>query len=125
METTVLVVSSDSESLGAMLDVLNSAGYQTAGASSFSDGKRLLSETSPDLLIADERLEAFNGMHLILRGRYFDAGMEAIVVTGGANRGLEEEARRLNVPCVVKPNDPKDWLRLISETVGSEAPSAA
>ena len=126
METSILVVSSDSEALAAVLDVLNTAGYQTNGASTFSEGKRLLSETNPDVLIADERLEAFNGMHLVLRGRYLDASLDAIVVTERDDRWLEAEARRLNVPCVVKPNDPREWLRVISETIGSaETPTAA
>ena len=125
MDTKILVVSSDRTSLAAMLDVLSDAGYRTSGASSFSDGKRLMSEGSPDLLIADERLEAFNGLHLILRGRSVDSNLQAIVVSGHEDKALEAEARRLNVPCVVKPQDPREWLRLLSTPDSAEAPTAA
>jgi DNA-binding NtrC family response regulator len=118
MDSKVLVVSSDSEALATILDVLSGAGYQASGASTFSEGKRLLSEASPDLLIADERLEAFNGLHLILRGRYFDSDLDAVVMTPSEDLGLEAEAKRLNVPCVVRPDDPREWLRMIPEALG-------
>ena len=121
MYPKILVVSSDSEALDTMVEVLIGAGYEASGASTFSEGKRLLDEESPDLLIADERLEAFNGLHLILRGRFFGPELQGIVVSPSEDAGLEAEARRLNIPAVARPSNPHDWPVLISEVFGREA----
>jgi DNA-binding NtrC family response regulator len=123
MYPKILVVSNDSKSLKTMLEVLTGAGYEANGATSFMEGKRLLGERSPDLLIADERLEAFNGMHLILRGRFFEPELQAIVVGASESAGLEAEARRLNIPSVVRPSDPTEWPVLISEVFGRDGVS--
>ena len=121
MYPKILVVSSDIEALDTMLEVLSGAGYETSGASTFAEGKRLMDEGSPDLLIADERLEAFNGLHLILRGRFLGPDLQAIVVSASENAGLQSEARRLNVPAVTRPSDPNEWPLLISQVFGREA----
>jgi DNA-binding response OmpR family regulator len=121
MYPKILVVSSDTEALDTMLEVLSGAGYDASGASTFSEGKRLLDEDSPDLVIADERLEAFNGLHLILRGRYLGADLQGIVVSTSEDAGLEAEARRLNIPAVARPSNPQEWPLLISEVFGREA----
>jgi DNA-binding NtrC family response regulator len=121
MYPKILVVSSDTEALDTMLEVLSGAGYNASGASTFDEGKKLLDEASPDLLIADERLEAFNGLHLILRARFFGPDLQGIVVSPCENAGLEADARRLNIPSVMRPSDPKEWPLLISEVFGREA----
>lgn len=121
MYPKILVVSSDSEALDTMLEVLSGAGYEASGASTFSEGKRRLDQDSPDLLIADERLEAFNGLHLILRGRFFGPELQGIVVSTSEDAGLEAEARRLNIASVTRPSDPTEWPLLISEVFGREA----
>lgn len=123
MYPKILVVSSDSKALKTMLEVLGGAGYEANGATSFAEGRQLLAQRSPDLLIADERLEAFNGMHLILRGRFFEPELQAIVVSASEDAGLEAEARRLNIPAVVKPSDPTEWPLLISEVFGRDGAS--
>jgi len=120
MYPKILVVSSDKKALKTMLDVLSGAGYDANGATTFAEAKQLLGERSPDLLIADERLEAFNGMHLILRGRHFEPELQAIVVSASENAGLDAEARRLNIPSVVRPSDATEWPVLISEVLGRE-----
>jgi DNA-binding NtrC family response regulator len=116
----ILVVSNDGLGLAHTLSVLNEAGYQASGASSFEDASRLLAKGSPDLVIADERLGAFNGLHVILRarGRYPDVA--AIVSTPTRSRGLEADARRLNVECMITPKDPADWLASISRTLSAD-----
>lgn len=123
MYPKILVVSSDSKSLATMLEVLSGAGYDASGASTFGEGKRLLDATCPDLLIADERLGAFNGLHLILRGRFFGPDLQAIVVSASPNAGLEAEAKRLNIPSVTRPSDAHDWPLLICETIGRDGAS--
>ena len=65
----ILVVSNDGIGLALTLSALHDAGYQASGASSFEEAKRFLAKTSPDLVIADECLGPFNGLHIIMRAR--------------------------------------------------------
>ena len=74
-------------------------------------------KTSPDLLIADERLGAFNGLHLILRGRAEHPTMRAIVATAVKDPCVEAEASRMHALCLVKPLDPAEWLLPIMRTL--------
>ena len=118
MSSTILVVSPNA-SLVPTLQLLTSAGYEATGAATFEDAGRLLVTIMPDLLIADERLGAFNGLHLIMRGRTVHPDMRAIVTTSGKDACVEREAFCLNARCCVKPLDPADWLLPISRALES------
>ncbi|HEV8317257.1 MAG TPA: response regulator [Vicinamibacterales bacterium] len=121
MASEILVVSQDDTNRACVLQILAEAGYQTRGASTFEEGKRLLATTTPDLLIADERLGDFNGLHLILRGRANHPDMAAIVTTGTRIKGLEIDARGLEIDCLVKPADARDWLQPVSQALATTA----
>jgi DNA-binding NtrC family response regulator len=118
MPSTILVVSTDA-GLAPTLRLLVLAGYEARGATTFEDAARLLATSSPDLLIADERLGAYNGLHLVLRGRAEHPDMRAIVTTSFKDPCVEAEATRMNAGCFVKPRDPAEWLLPISQTLGS------
>jgi DNA-binding NtrC family response regulator len=113
----ILIVSNDCARLANMLDVLNTAGHRAAGATTFEEATRLLARRPPDVVIADERLGAFNGLHLIVRARAERPGVGAIVTTPAKDRGLEADARRLNIACIVKPQNPAEWLAAISRAL--------
>lgn len=119
MSQRVLVVSPDRIALNGTLRVLNGAGFDAVGASTFEEASRTITDVTPDLLIADERLGAFNGLHLVLRGRAVSADMRAIVTTHDANPMLESDARHLNAVCVVKPADAYDWLDPVNRILES------
>jgi CheY-like chemotaxis protein len=110
----ILVVSNDNADLAAMLGVFASAGYSATGATTFEEAQQRLADESPDLVIADERLGAFNGLHVLLTARADRPNTGAIVTTPVENRGLEADARSLNVTCMVKPRTPSDWLGPVS-----------
>ena len=116
----ILVVSADGDGLNAMLNVLGGAGHCATVASSFEDAKTKLANLSPDLVIADERLGAFNGLHVILNARAEHPGVNAIVATTVKSRGLEADARSLNVVCMVKPRNAHAWLAPISRMLAVE-----
>jgi DNA-binding NtrC family response regulator len=118
MSSTILVVS-PAAGLTPMLQLLTCSGYEVTGAATFEDATRLLATMTPDLLIADERLGAFNGLHLVLRGRGERPDMRAIVTTSVKDACFEREALRLNAQCFVKPLDPADWLLPISRAFES------
>ena len=116
MSSTILVVSPGA-GLAPTIQLLTRAGYEATGAATFEDATRLLTTMTPDLLIADERLGSFNGLHLVLRGRAGDPDMRAIVTTSVKDACFEREAVRLNAQCFVKPLDPADWLLPISKAL--------
>jgi DNA-binding response OmpR family regulator len=111
----ILVVSNDGVGLAAMLSVLDHAGHHAHYASTFEDAARLLEQRSPDFVIADGRLGAFNGLHIIMRARAAHPETGAIVTTTKKDRGLEADARSLNVECMVKPKNPEEWLEPITK----------
>jgi DNA-binding response OmpR family regulator len=110
----ILVVTTDDAGLTAMLGVLASAGYSASGATTFEEAQQRLASESPDVVIADERLGAFNGLHVLLTARSEHPYADLIVTTPSRNRGLEADARSLNVHCVVKPRDHAEWVAPIS-----------
>jgi DNA-binding NtrC family response regulator len=123
----ILVVSNDDAGLAAMLSVLDHAGHNARCASTFEDAARLIDEGSPDFVIADGRLGAFNGLHVIIRARAAHPETGAIVTTRTKDIGLEADARSLNVECMVKPENPAEWLEPISKWAARTAtqPAAA
>ena len=110
----ILVVSTDGVGLNALLDVFGSAGYCASGAASFEEARAKLADSAPDLVIADERLGAFNGLHVIMTARAEHPGVSAIVTTRVKNRGLEADARSLDVQCMVAPRNAAEWLAPVS-----------
>lgn len=110
----IFVVSNDGDGLSAMLNVFEHAGYRATGASSFQEAQQRLTTESPDLVIADERLGDFNGLHVLLTALAEHPHAGAIVTTPIRNRGLEADARSLNVHCMVKPQNPAEWLAPVS-----------
>src|SRR5262245_64168685 len=101
MSPEILVVSENEARLAAMLHLLSDAGYRARGAATFEGGKQLLDATSPNLLIADQRLGDFNGLHLVVRGRAGNPHMGAIVTTPARVPGLDADARVLDTEYVV------------------------
>ena len=116
----ILVVNNDGVRLTHVLNVLNGAGYRARGASTFEEAKRALADRAPDLVVDDERLGAYNGLHVILRARSEHPDVSAIVTTPVKNRGLEADAKSLNIQCLIKPQSPGDWLEPISKILNED-----
>lgn len=114
MPYRVLVVDADPETLAATCQVLSSAGYLVSSTSVFEEAKQRLLISPPDLLIADVRLGAYNGVHLVVRARADQPDMPAIVSHATADPVLEVEARRAGACYVVKSPDPTALLDLVS-----------
>jgi DNA-binding NtrC family response regulator len=117
MPSSILVVSEDLGGLAETLDVLTTAGYRARGASTFEEAKPLLLSLSPEVMIADERLGGFNGLHLILHARALNPQMRAIATTPRRDPVFVAEAGRLDVQCVVKSANPADLLLPIARSL--------
>jgi DNA-binding NtrC family response regulator len=122
MAARIFVVSADDSHRSRLMDVLSGAGYRTSGAATFAEAKQVLGSSSADLVIAEERLGAFNGLHVIVLGRAHRPDLKAIVMTAQKDAALETDARRLNVDCMVESSDPEEWLESVSRTLDADMP---
>jgi two-component system response regulator AtoC len=117
MRARVLIVDDDEVYLDGMKELLEEAGYEVFLASSFEDGRQRLRDHSPDLLIIDVRLGAFNGLQLISTGQ---VRIPAIVVTGFDDTVLRADADGFGASYVVKPIKPSTLLDLIRQKLSGD-----
>jgi two-component system, response regulator RegA len=110
MPARILVVDDDLSYLTVTKDLLESGGHQVLLASTFEEGRRALRENTPDLLIADVRLGAFNGLQLIATGH---ARIPSIVISGFDDSVLQAEAHAFGADYLVKPVTGASLLDLI------------
>lgn len=112
MPARVLIVDDDDDARTGLKELLDGAGYETLVAGTFQDGRRALHNGAPDLLIADVRLGAFNGLQLVAAA---PRRIPTIVVTGFADPVLEAEARSFGADFLVKPVSPSALLTLVEQ----------
>jgi DNA-binding response OmpR family regulator len=110
MRARILIVDDDQAYLAGMKELLEDAGYEVFLAGSFEDGKLVLRDRTPDLLIVDVRLGAFNGLQLLSTGQVH---IPAIVVTGFDDTVLRADANVFGASYLVKPISPSALLALI------------
>lgn len=118
MSARILVVDDDIGYLTVTKDVLERGGHEVMLASTFEEGRRALREDTPDLLIADVRLGAFNGLQLIATG---NGRIPSIVVSGFDDSVLQAEAAAFGADYLVKPVTAAALLGLISQKLANAA----
>ena len=118
----ILLVSTVGPERRGVVGILRAAGHRVCVATTFHVATDLLAVTTPDLVIADERLHAYNGMHVLLRARQDNPHVGAIVVTAEESRGVEADARRLNIQYAVRPDDSSDWLAFVAKSIHADHP---
>ena len=109
----VLAVLTDPVELAALTQTLRAAGYTVFGASTFSGARKRLSTTSLDLLISDVRLRDFNGLHLLISAKPHGV-TRAMVLDTQADAMLAVDATRLGATYLVKPVNPSELCRRLS-----------
>jgi DNA-binding response OmpR family regulator len=112
----VLIVDDDGATRRGLRQLLEQAGYAATAVETFDEALRILRTTPPDLLITDIRLEAYNGLQLILHRSH---SIPTIVITGFADPVLEAEARRSGAAYLLKPVEPRDLLALVAEKLAT------
>ena len=103
MPSKILIVEDDRATRMGLQELLRQAGYDTVVASDFRAGRRALEDDAPDLLIADLRLEGFNGLQLLHVNPH---PVPTIIVTGFHDDVLKTEAESLGAEYLVKPVAP-------------------
>ena len=111
MFSLILLVDADRAVLKRTEALLSAEGHLVIAVSSFQEAKQHLYTVSPDLLIADVRLDAFNGLHLATRARLDYPNLPVIITHAWADPVLQREAQRQGAAFVVSPLENPDFLR--------------
>ena len=108
--SSILLVDDDTATRVGLAELLTDAGYETHAVATFEEGLRALRTETPDLLIADVRLGAFNGLQLLVSS---PRSIPAIIITGFADPVLESDARQHGAEYVLKPVTPSVLLEMV------------
>ncbi len=113
MPALIILVDTDRRSLKRKERLLADFDHLVAAASTFAEAKRLLYTINPDLLIADVRLGAFNGLHLAVRSRLDHPNVPVIITNDSPDVVLEHEVKRQHATFVVNPLENPEFLRVV------------
>jgi two-component system nitrogen regulation response regulator GlnG len=116
---SVLVVDDDRQVLKYLAELLREAGYDTVTCERFSDAKALLSTTTPDLLLTDIRLGAYNGLQLAIFAQTRHPGIPIVVLTGYEDPTLRKEATASGATFLVKPVRREELLAKIAAAIAA------
>ena len=121
LSPSILVVDGNVDSRMVSAGLLCREGYHVCSVGTFQEAMGILSAGPPDLLITELRLGAFNGLHLVIRGRTEFPDMSAIVLTNNADPVHETEAKRYGAAYVLKPGGHTSLLTIVSQRLGLSA----
>ena len=121
MASWLLIVEDDASTRVGLAELLTAAGYETRAVATFEEGQRALRTDPPDLLIADVRLGAFNGLQLLVAS---PRRIPAIIITGFADPVLESDARQHGAEYILKPISPSVLLEVVRRRLAQAAKSA-
>lgn len=118
MPSKVLIVDDDAATRSGVAELLREAGYDTRAVGTFEEGLKALRTDMPDLLIADVRLGAFNGLQLLVSS---PRPIPAIIITGFADPVLESDAQQHGAEYVLKPISPSALLDLVERKLAQSS----
>jgi len=109
----VLVVDDDRALLVLLRDWLRSGGHSVVALSDFHAAKDYLALNDPDVVVADVRIGAHNGLQLLTIARHHRADVIGVCLTGFDDPVLRTEAQRVGAHYVLKPVTAESLLQLI------------
>jgi DNA-binding response OmpR family regulator len=109
----IVVVNADPRTLRLTEAMLSEAGHLVAAVSSFVEAKHLMDSVTPDLLVADVRLEVFNGLQLAIRSRFEHPTVPVIITHERADKVFEAEAKRYGAEFVPRHLENPVFLRSV------------
>jgi DNA-binding response OmpR family regulator len=114
-----VVVDADLSELRRTEQALETVGFVVMGAGSFAQAKSLLVSITPEVVIADIKLEAFNGLHLAALCAVWRPATPFVATHNVYDSVLEADARRLNASYVVKTPGREELTRTAVELLQS------
>jgi DNA-binding response OmpR family regulator len=121
MDTTLVVVA-DARRLESLVTRLRHKGIDAYGVRAFEGGREQLIRRRWDLLVADVRLGAYNGLQLALRARVTQPEIAIILVGDGSDPALDAEAASLRAEYVVWAG-PEHLSGIVAEACRRARPS--
>jgi len=119
MSALVILVNADPRALRHLEALLSDDGYLVAAIDSFLEARDLLNSVTPDLLVADIRLERFNGLQLAIRSRLEHADVPVIVTHFQEDPVAEAEAKRYGGSFIAAPVENPEFLPHVRSLVDS------
>jgi len=115
-----IVVDADLAELRRTEQALEQVGFVVMGAGSFAQAKSLLVSITPEIVIADIKLEAFNGLHLAALCAVWRPATPFVATHNAYDSVLEADAKRLNASYVVKTPNRDELTRTALELLNSQ-----
>jgi DNA-binding response OmpR family regulator len=119
MGALIILVCADERVLRGTEALLSEHGYLVGIASSFVEGQELLNSLTPDLLIADLRLDEFNGLQLAIQSRVYHPDVAVIVTSRLDDSFAEREAKRHGAAFISAPLENPDFLPCVRAALAS------
>ena len=104
------------------MNILEGAGHDVISADSAPQAFDILASSSPDLLISDVRLGAFNGLHLVIRHRSSHSTMRAIILDSKHDPVLADDARHHGATYLAGPIGEAQLLAAVSRELAEKSP---
>jgi DNA-binding response OmpR family regulator len=117
MSALIILVQSDPRLLRHTEALLSDRGFLVAAQSSFSAARDLLEWVMPDLLIADLRLEHYNGLHLAIRNQQSHSDLPVIITSARPDPFAEAQAKQYGASFVVAPLENADFLPAVQSAI--------
>jgi DNA-binding response OmpR family regulator len=118
----ILVVSRNYPQRDLVHRWLVSAGYQVELAADFDGARSRLDISSPDLLVADVKLGAYNGLHLAIWSRGRNLATKTLLI-GEPDRVLQKEAERERAVYMTPPLTEQAFIAAVNGLLGSYNPA--
>jgi DNA-binding response OmpR family regulator len=118
----VLVVSKNYHQRDQLVRWLASDGYDPIAVGEFQDARRELDTHRPDLLVADVKLDAYNGLHLAIWGRGKGLTTRSILI-GEPDLVLQKEAERERAAYLTPPLEQKAFLTAVASLLSAYKPA--
>ena len=118
--SSVLVVDDDRQILGMIEYWLAEAGYDVVACSCFDAARTYLGTHTPDALIADIRLGAFNGLHLALFSSQTHRPTALLLMSAYDDVVVRRDAAACGGRFLLKPLDREELLTQLSEALAED-----
>jgi DNA-binding response OmpR family regulator len=114
----ILLVNADPVALLRIAACLSHEGYEVVAVPTFHGARERFLSINPDVMVADLRLEAFNGLHLAGWVRFEHPSVPVIITHTSSDPILEREAQRFGAKFVSTPLENPEFLKRVRAAVG-------
>jgi DNA-binding response OmpR family regulator len=115
----ILVLEDDANTLSGIVEMLQDAGHEVTGASTYDTAKELLGTATFDLFLTDVRLRGYNGLNLVRQSNLEFPDMSIAVMTGFDESLTAIEAGRYRAAFIRKPVSPHELLATVDRCLAA------